>query len=316
MRLAFVGKGGSGKTTSTALSSLFLSNNGHNVTVIDADLNMHMSELLGLEKPSEEKRISNPKASIEIKKYLIGNNKKIRDIKEFKKTTPPSIGSNLFNPLDKNDFILQNYASKSKNFNLITVGTYDEESIGTSCYHVNLSIFENILSHTKDEGAFIISDMVAGTDAFANTLHSQFDALILVIEPTRKGLSVYEQYSGLAKEAGVFENLLVIGNKIMNEDDKNFILQNIPENKVLGFIPLSEYLRNHEKVGGKLDLSRLEENVKNFLREFEKKLIDLEVSPSKRIKRLHELHLKYSSQESVVSTLGDLSNQIDKSFKF
>lgn len=50
MRIAFVGKGGSGKTTGAALLSLFLSNNGHSITVADADINMHMSELLGLEK--------------------------------------------------------------------------------------------------------------------------------------------------------------------------------------------------------------------------------------------------------------------------
>lgn len=316
MRIAFVGKGGSGKTTGAALLSLFLSNNGHSITVADADINMHMSELLGFGKVNEEKFISNPKIALEIKKYLIGNNKRIKDVKEFKKTTPPASGSNLFNLLDKEDFLLKNYSSVLGNLNLVTVGTYEENSIGTSCYHVNLSTFENILSHTKDEGSFLISDMVAGTDAFANTLHSQFDALILVIEPTRKGLSVYEQYSNLAKEAKVFDNIFVVGNKIINEEDKKFLEQNIPSEKLIGFIPFSEYLRNHDKFGGKIDLFKLEKEVIDFLRTLENRLIDLKINPSDRIKRLHDLHLKYSSQESVISTLGDLSNQIDRSFTF
>lgn len=316
MRIAFVGKGGSGKTTGAALFSLFLSNNSHNVTVIDADINIHLSELLGFERSEEEKHLSNPKISASIKRHLIGKNNRIRNIEEFKKTTPPARGSNLFNPLDKEDFLIKNYALKSGNLNLLTVGTYDKDSIGKSCYHLNLTILENILSHTKDDFSFILSDMVAGTDAFANTLHSQFDALILIIEPTKKSLNVYEQYSTLAKEAGVFDNLFVIGNKVANEDDKTFIEKYIPIEKLIGCIPFSNYLKNHDKLGGKINLAELEEEVINFLMNMEKKLIDLGVNKKERLFKLHNLHLKYSSQESVISAFGDLTTQIDKSFNF
>ncbi len=44
--------------------------------------------------------------------------------------------------------------------------------------------------------------MVAGVDAFANTLHAQFDLICLVVEPTKRSLEVFRHYLELAEEAG------------------------------------------------------------------------------------------------------------------
>ena len=45
MKIAFVGKGGAGKTTVSSLFCLYYSKN-KSVLAIDADINMHMAELL------------------------------------------------------------------------------------------------------------------------------------------------------------------------------------------------------------------------------------------------------------------------------
>ena len=47
MRIAFVGKGGSGKTTMAAMFSRYLAELGNPVLAVDADINQHLGEALG-----------------------------------------------------------------------------------------------------------------------------------------------------------------------------------------------------------------------------------------------------------------------------
>ena len=47
MKIAFAGKGGSGKTTLSALFTRYLAGQGRPVVAIDADINQHLAEALG-----------------------------------------------------------------------------------------------------------------------------------------------------------------------------------------------------------------------------------------------------------------------------
>jgi CO dehydrogenase nickel-insertion accessory protein CooC1 len=51
VRIAFVGKGGSGKTTSAAVFSRYLAELGKPVLAIDADINQHLGQALGHDGP-------------------------------------------------------------------------------------------------------------------------------------------------------------------------------------------------------------------------------------------------------------------------
>ena len=93
MRIAFVGKGGSGKTTLSALFAKYI-NKKYPVLAIDADLNMHLGSLLGFEAALPvEKHISHPAAASTIKKYLKDKNGRIKEAAHFRKTTPPTADS-------------------------------------------------------------------------------------------------------------------------------------------------------------------------------------------------------------------------------
>jgi CO dehydrogenase maturation factor len=167
-----------------------------------------------------------------------------------------------------------------------------------------------------DSSGVVVTDMVAGVDAFANTLHAQFDLLVLVVEPTKRGLEVFEQYRKLAEEAGVYESLFVVGNKVRSEADREFIKKNIPAEKLIGFFAESEYMRLKDQEGGSLDVDILEDENKALLGTIEKKLLSITPDRQARLQKLYELHRRYVAQGFIAERYGDLTDQIDETFIF
>ena len=185
MRIAFVGKGGSGKTTLSALFSQLVKDKMECVVSIDADINVNLPELLIGERFPTDKFLSSSDSSKRIKRWLLGKND-IGNLEMFRKTTPPNSGSNLVQISKLNETIFKDFVVEKEGINLMAVGTYGGDGIGVSCYHNNLAILENLLTHLVDDGGVVV-DMVAGTDAFASSMYVQFDLIVLVVEPTRKG---------------------------------------------------------------------------------------------------------------------------------
>ncbi len=315
MKIAFVGKGGSGKTTLAGSFLAYCENEGKRLLAIDADLNMHLAELLGFLEPSQEKHISHPAAVERIKKYLIGENMRIASPAHFKKTTPPGKGSRLLR-IGQSDPILDHFAKRRDNTQFVVVGTYSEEGIGMSCYHNNLGILENMLSHTPAEDAVVVVDMVAGVDAFANSLHSQFDLMVIVVEPTRRSLDVFSQYLALAREAGVADTLIAVGNKVRSDEDRVFISTAIQCEKLLGFFSESSYLEAHDRIGGPLEIEKIETENKDLLALLFAKAESNIADPDARLAMLHALHRRYVSQPFIAERFGDLSGQIDPDFSY
>lgn len=315
MRLAVVGKGGTGKTTISVLNSLNFVKHKRNVILIDADINMNVFSLLKEPIASKNMHLSNPENIKKIKEFLKGNNKRIVANGAFRKSTPPTRDSNFFVPHIDN-YISSNFLQKTKweNLSLMAVGTYDEEGIGTSCYHGNLSILENILSNTIDTKTDIIVDMVAGTDAFSNTLHAQFDMIILVLEPHIKSLEVFDQYKNLAKKAGIYKNIWTIGNKIEDISDEEFILNRSDTDKYLGSINISKHIKNVDKEIETLDINKFEvsniEVLDNIFNKFQNQTPNF----TERYNKIVDIHKKYIQKDFVTERYGDISNQIDSEF--
>lgn len=316
MRIAFVGKGGSGKTTLSALFASYCSQIGKRVVLIDADLNMHLPAVLGFELPPETEHLSYGPAVKDILTYLRGSNERIRDLAHFRKTTPPAAGSRLID-LRGSDYVLSKYGKTYGNLTSLVVGTYNEEDIGASCYHNNLAILENLLSHMRDDrDSVVITDMVAGVDAFANTLHAQFDILVLTVEPTQRGVEVYRQYRRLAEAAGVEDRLFVMANKVADELDEEFIRDQIPHDRLIGLLRTSPHLRRADKGLETISAAKLEPQNEAALAAV---LTRLEATPSnthERLQRLWALHKKYVAQAFITERFGDLTNQIDPEFSY
>ncbi|UCC16072.1 MAG: hypothetical protein JSU58_06765, partial [Dehalococcoidales bacterium] len=65
------------------------------------------------------------------------------------------------------------------------------------------------------------------------------DKLIIVVEPGRRSIETAVSIKGLASEIGL-ENLAVVGNKVRNESDMDFIKSNLLGFEFLGFIPYDQ----------------------------------------------------------------------------
>lgn len=314
MRISFVGKGGSGKSTLCALFAQYARNQGENVLAIDADLNIHLPRLLGFEKPDKSLHISDPSATATIKKRLSGSNDRIGDLATFRKSTPPGTGSNLILLEDAKDPILDAFSVASNDMRLMVVGTYGEEDVGASCYHNDLAIFENVMSYLADERGIVVADMVAGTDAFASTLHAQFDLTVLVVEPTWRGIEVYKDYAKLCEHAGCLHGLKVIGNKIKSDEDRALIKEHIPAEVILGYVNQSAYLEKQDRTWNPIRIEDMEDGTVSVITAAYDALKHMSYDPQKRLQKMWDLHRTYVSQNFIVERFGDLTTQIDESF--
>lgn len=314
MRISIVGKGGSGKSTLCALFAQYAHLRGETVVAIDADVNIHLPRLLGCEKPDPRVHLSDPLAATKIKERLRGTNTRMKDLAAFRKSTPPGSGSHLVLIDDPTDPIMRTYAIDANGIRLMVVGTYDEEDIGASCYHSDLAILENVLSHSVDDRGVIVADMVAGTDAFASTLHAQFDMTVLVVEPTWRGIEVYRDYERLCTRAGCRHALRVIGNKIKTDEDRALLAAHIPQQDILGSIGVSPYLERQDKTWGAIQVEQLEVEHRHALEAMYAALKTASCDPNIRVQKMWELHRTYVAQPFITERFGDLTTQIDETF--
>ncbi|CUU59366.1 CO dehydrogenase maturation factor [Parafrankia irregularis] len=225
MKIAFVGKGGSGKTTLSSLVARHLVGQGRAVLALDADINQHLAVALGLD---EHLAASIPTLGDHldlIKDYLRGDNPRIPSAREMVKTTPPGHGSRLLTVTGPSP-IHERLSVDANGVRLMVTGAFTEEDLGVACYHSKVGAVELLLNHLIDgPDEHVVVDMTAGADAFASGLFTRFDRTFLVAEPTRKGVAVHEQYRRYAADHGI--PISVIGNKIHDERDVAFLRDHV-----------------------------------------------------------------------------------------
>jgi CO dehydrogenase maturation factor len=222
MKIAFAGKGGSGKTTLSSLFTRHLAAQGLPVVAIDADINQHLADALGASQPP-------PLGAhlTQIKEYLRGANPRISSTAAMVKTTPPGRGSRLLRHGGP-DPVHDLGADTPCGAQLLATGPFSEEDLGVACYHSKTGAVELYLNHLVDgPGEYVVVDCTAGADSFASGLFTRFDLTVLVAEPTRKGISVYRQWQDYA--AGYDVALAVAGNKVESPGDVDFLREHAGE---------------------------------------------------------------------------------------
>src|SRR5690606_11991890 len=161
MRTAFVGKGGSGKTTVAALFARHLAAAGAPVLAIDADINQHLGTALGLDEDQAARLPALGEHLREIKEYLRGDNPRIASPESMIKTTPPGHGSRLLRVVEDNP-VYRRLVREVDGVRLAVTGSFAPEDLGVACYHSKVGAVELLLNHLVDEpGEYVVVDMTA-----------------------------------------------------------------------------------------------------------------------------------------------------------
>ncbi|MFI9720724.1 ATP-binding protein [Streptomyces sp. NPDC052396] len=249
MKIAFVGKGGSGKTTLSSLFIRHLAGDRAPVIAVDADINQHLAAALGLDE-AEAAELPAMGAQLPlIKDYLRGTNPRIPSAETMIKTTPPGEGSRLLR-VDEDNPVYRACArtvrlDRGAPVRLMATGPFTEADLGVACYHSKVGAVELCLNHLVDgPGEYVVVDMTAGSDSFASGMFTRFDMTFLVAEPTRKGIAVYRQYKAYARDFGI--SLRVIGNKVQGQDDLDFLREEAGDDLLTTF-GHSDWVRAMEK---------------------------------------------------------------------
>lgn len=237
MRVSFLGKGGSGKTTMATAFIKYLNKNNKKVLAIDADINVHLGSALGMSTNYIGDKFE------ELANYF--EKSRILEGKAIIGTTPPSSKSKFVLPTLDDQF-LKKYATFKENICLLSVGTYTDSKVGYACYHSKLGNAVLVYNRLLDNKNFyVVSDSTAGIDSVGTSMFYVSDINIFVVEPTKKSIQVFNDFKEITKEYNI--KTYVIANKINDKEDIEYIKKEINESIIIGYVKESTHLKKYEQ---------------------------------------------------------------------
>ncbi len=311
VKTAFVGKGGSGKTTLAALFARHLAGDQpHALLAIDADINQHLAVALGAD-PDEAAMLPALGDHLdEIKEYLRGDNPRIPSAAAMLKTTPPGAGSRLVR-VEEDNPLYAGLVRRVGGVRLAVTGPFAADDLGVACYHSKVGAVELLLNHMLDgPGEYAVVDMTAGADSFASGLFTRFDLTFLVCEPTVRSVGVYRQYVGYARDHGV--RVAVVGNKVDDAEDVAFLREQVGED-LLCWIGRSGFVKAAER-GRHLPIGELEDTNAAALRTMRAALDGCAKDWTRYAAQAAEFHTRNAVAWGNARAGADLTTQIDPDF--
>ncbi len=143
--------------------------------------------------------------------------------------------------------IPERFSVVHKGVRLLEMGSVDTGGSGCICPEAAMlkTLFTHLLFR-KDE--VLILDMYAGVEHLGRATVDFVDAMLIVVEPTRRSLGTARQIKQLAIDIGLTRNWLV-GNKVRNEEEKAFLENESPGLPVLGIMPADLGVQEADRLG-------------------------------------------------------------------
>jgi CO dehydrogenase maturation factor len=232
MKLAITGKGGVGKTTLTALLAQTYADMGRQVLAVDADPSPCLAGALGF--PNELRAQLHPIAEMDAL------------IEERTGAKPGTVGG-FFTLNPRVDDIPERFSVLHRGVRLLEMGSV--ELGGSGCICPEAAMLKTLFTHLlfrKDE--MLLLDMYAGVEHLGRATVDFVDAMLVVVEPTRRSLGTAAQIKKLANDIGLMR-LYLVGNKVRNEDEAKFLENETPGLPVLGYLPADLKVQEADRLG-------------------------------------------------------------------
>ncbi len=226
MIIAVSGKGGVGKTAFTTLLIKALSKKTNNILVVDADPDSNLPETLGVEVE-----------------------KTVGDIREELKKIIERCGE-IPGGMSKLDFLkskIYEILVETDNYDLLVMGRPE----GSGCYCSVNNWLRQIIDNLSGYYDYVVIDTEAGLEHLSRRTTQNVDVMIVVTDPTKRGLGTAKRIKKLANELDVkFKDIYVVANKV-KEEDKEIIKKYADELglNLIGILPYNKEIAEYDLKG-------------------------------------------------------------------
>jgi CO dehydrogenase maturation factor len=145
------------------------------------------------------------------------------------------------------DDIPERFSVVHRGVRLLESGSVDLGGSGCICPEAAMlkTLFTHLLFRKDD---VLLLDMYAGVEHLGRATVDFVDAMIVVVEPTRRSLGTAAQIKKLANDIGL-QRLYLVGNKVRNQEESGFLESETPDLPVLGFLPADLKVQEADRLG-------------------------------------------------------------------
>jgi len=217
MKIAVVGKGGSGKTTTSAVIARTFARQGRETLALDCDTNPNLGISLGLGEEATEQLLA------------------VRDAVDAGEETHAAT---------TDDLVRRFGVDAPDGVRLAVVRTIDHPQPGCPCCGISP---EQLLGELGTDDRVVVADFEAGLGTVMRLDGRPVDVVVVVVEPTAKSLEVGRRAADLVTDTDL-GRLVITANRVRDERDVERIAAIFPDAQLV-LVPDDQEIVEAERRG-------------------------------------------------------------------
>jgi CO dehydrogenase maturation factor len=216
----------------TALLAQAYADIGRQVLAVDADPSPCLAGALGF--PEELRSNLHPIAEMD-------------ELIEERTGAKPGTMGGFFTINPRVDDIPERFSVVHRDVRLLEMGSVDTGGSGCICPESAMlkTLFTHLLFRKDD---ILLLDMYAGVEHLGRATVDFVDAMLIVVEPTRRSLGTAAQIKKLANDIGL-TRLWLVGNKVRDVEEAEFLKDETPDLPLLGVLPADLAVQEADRLG-------------------------------------------------------------------